>query len=196
MTEWNQRLRFWLGGLTPLPLGLALLIVAGLLVLYACQDTSEVTQPSRLTAAVIHKLTVLGAGTGSGKVISTPTGINCTITTGKAGAPGCTQFFDRNVTLTAKPSSGHAFGGWLNYAGCSGTGSCTVKLDVDRTITAQFNKGPFTIRITSVAGTGGTGKIKLQAGTTIKTCSITNGTPGTLASCSGTYSAYTTLTLT
>src|SRR3954447_9797000 len=130
MTEWNQRFRFWLGGLTPLPLGLALLVVAGLLVVYACQDTSDVTQPSALTAAVSHKLTVLGAGTGSGTVTS-PAGMTCTITAGKAGAPGCIKFFDRNVTLTAKPNSGHAFGGWLNYAGCSGTGSCTVKLDVD-----------------------------------------------------------------
>src|SRR4051794_24760326 len=119
MTEWNQRFRFWLGGVAPLPLGLALVGVAGLLVLYSCQDTSQVTQPSTVTAAVTHRLTVLGAGTGSGMVVS-PSGMTCTIIAGRASAPGCIKSFDRtNVTLSAKPNSGHAFGGWLNYAGCS-----------------------------------------------------------------------------
>jgi hypothetical protein len=86
MTEWKQRLRFWLGGVTPLPLALALLVLAALLILYACQDTSRIAEPSAATAAVTHKLTVLGAGTGSGQVISTPTGINCTITAGSRSA--------------------------------------------------------------------------------------------------------------
>src|SRR4051812_50109550 len=134
MTEWNQRFRFWLGGLTPLPLGLALLVVAGLLVVYACQDTSDVTQPSALTAAVSHKLTVLGAGTGSGTVTS-PAGKTCTKNPGEGGAPRRIKFFYRNVTLPAKPKNGDAFGGWVNYARRSGAGPRPPELDVNRPTT-------------------------------------------------------------
>ena len=179
MTEWKHRFSFWFGGRSPLPL-LTAIALAGGLVLYACRDTSELTQPSTATASVTRKLTVTGAGTGSGRVTSVPGAMSCNITAGQAAAAGCVKFFNQgvNVTLTAVPVTGHAFAGWPNITTCAGTGTCTVKMGVDRTVTAQFNRGPFTIRITSVAPGGGSGKVKLQAGTTTKTCTITNGTPG------------------
>lgn len=179
MGELKQRIKFWTQGLPPIPLLTALALVFGAL-LYACQDTTEVTEPSSLAATINRKLTLLATGLGSGKVTSTPAGINCTITAGATGSPGCSSFFSSTtwVTLRAVPLSGHAFAGWSStVATCTGTGTCRVKMGIDRTVTAKFNRGPFTIRISSGTG-GGSGKVEIQAGT-VTTCTITNGTPGT-----------------
>jgi len=77
---------------------LALITVAaiglGLLVVFACQDIPEVTQPSIATAAVSYKLTVSGTGTGNGVVTSSPAGINCTITAGTPASTGCSAFYN------------------------------------------------------------------------------------------------------
>jgi len=172
--------------------------VVGLLILYACQDTSELTQPSASTAALTHKLTILASSNGSGKVTSIPTGINCTISGGVTGSTGCTKFFDATTTVTLKavPVSGHAFGGWSsNVSTCTGTGTCKVKMGVDRTVTAKFNKGPFLIRISSVSSSGGTGTVKLQGAGTTTTCRISNGVPAPTG-CAHSYPAYTDVTLT
>ena len=87
-------------------LGLALLL------LYGCRDTTEVTGPSTAVTAATYTLTITGSGTGSGVVKSTPTGITCTITNGKAASTGCAKAFPQGqtVTLTATPAAGTAFG--------------------------------------------------------------------------------------
>lgn len=65
-------------------------------------------------------------GSGSGTVISNPSGINCGST--------CTAQFDlgSSVTLTPTASSGSVFGGWgdVNCSN-SGAGSCTITLTAD-----------------------------------------------------------------
>jgi Domain of unknown function (DUF1929)/Divergent InlB B-repeat domain len=182
------------------PVALFSLVVVGLglLVLHACQDTNDITQQSNLTAAVTRTLTVSGSGNGNGRVVSTPAGIDCTITAGKAAATGCTKSFNQgtSVTLTATPNSGHAFGGWLNFANCSGTGTCSLKMGVNRAVTALFRKGPFTIKISSGSPGGGSGTVKSQPGLTPAiNCVITNGTPATTG-CSRSYPANTSVTLT
>ena len=167
----------------------------GLMVLYACQDTDEITQPSTATAAVRHQLTVQGSGTGSGRVTSTPSGINCIITSGRAAVTGCSAPFNQgwSVKLTAQPNAGHAFGGWVQP--CSGTGTCHVYMNAARTATAEFRKGPFTIKITGGTTGVGNGTVKSQAGLAPAiNCVITNGTAATTG-CSATYPANTVLTL-
>jgi hypothetical protein len=195
MRAWKQRFRFWTQGLSPLALLTGLALVAGLLILYACQDTSEITQPSSLTAATTHKLTIAAAGNGSGTVTSTPSGINCHVTLGAKGPTGCAFSFGVTVTLKAVPAAGHAFAGWSsNVSTCTGTTTCKVAMGVDRTVTARFNKGPFVIQFSSASG-GGSGKAKIQVGTTVKTCTISNGVPGPTG-CGGSYAANSTVTLT
>ena len=78
-------------------------------------------------------LSVSKNGTGSGTVISSPTGINCGST--------CSYTFGYNVpvTLTAAPTSRSAFGGWSG-GGCSGTGTCIVTLTASTSVTANFTR--------------------------------------------------------
>ncbi|MDW8478934.1 MAG: hypothetical protein RML12_02530 [Xanthomonadales bacterium] len=93
-------------------------------------------------AAPTYQLTVTKAGTGTGTVSSSPSGISCGST--------CTGNFNQGstVTLTAVPDSGSSFAGWSG-AGCSGTGSCVVTMSSNQSVTATFNTG------TSVPGCDG-----------------------------------------
>lgn len=79
-----------------------------------------------------YALTISDSGSGSGTVISSPSGISC--------GPACSANFNSGttVTLTATPSSGSAFSGWSG-GGCSGTASCAFSLNGNTTVTATFN---------------------------------------------------------
>ncbi|HYD39701.1 MAG TPA: cellulose binding domain-containing protein [Anaeromyxobacter sp.] len=86
-----------------------------------------------------YTLTVSRAGTGTGRVTSTPAGIDCGTT--------CSAMFRSGtvVTLTATPSPGHVFGGWSGA--CAGSSStCVVTMTQARMIAATF---------LGVASTGG-----------------------------------------
>ena len=76
-------------------------------------------------------LSVTLAGFGGGTVTSSPAGINC--------GTACAATYDSGtvVTLTARPDSLSAFGGWRG-GGCSGTGPCRVTLTGNTTVTADF----------------------------------------------------------
>ena len=76
-------------------------------------------------------LAVTPAGTGSGTVSSTPSGIAC---------PGtCSANFNSGalVTLTAVAGSGSTFAGWSGA--CTGTATCSVTMSAARAVTATFN---------------------------------------------------------
>jgi aryl-phospho-beta-D-glucosidase BglC (GH1 family) len=83
---------------------------------------------------------VTRAGTGTGTVTSSPSGINCGSTCTANYASGT------SVTLTAAAASGSTFAGWSGS--CSGTGSCVLSMTAARNVTATFN--------TSGGGTGAT----------------------------------------
>jgi phospholipase C len=106
----------------------------------ACSGTSNcvvtVTGATSVTAAFSPAitLTVTLAGTGSGTVTSSPSGINCTTGTCSASFAPNTQ-----VTLTATPSGSDVFNGWTGA--CTGTGNCTLPLTAAATVTATFNPG-------------------------------------------------------
>lgn len=88
-----------------------------------------------------YALAVNKAGTGSGKVTSSPAGINC-------GATCTADFpFHESVTLTASPASGSAFNGWSGA--CTGTGSCMVQMTAAQSVTAAFALTPSTIGTTT-----------------------------------------------
>jgi uncharacterized delta-60 repeat protein len=76
-----------------------------------------------------NSLAVTKAGSGSGTVTSSPSGIDC-------GSTCSAPFAAVPVTLTATPAAGSTFTGWAGD--CSGTGSCTVTMSADRSVTATF----------------------------------------------------------
>jgi hypothetical protein len=95
--------------------------------------------PAQITAhwnaAHDLELAVSRAGTGSGKVVASPTGISCPTTCSYAYASSTV------VTLTATAAPGSRFAGWSG-AGCSGTGKCQVTLSSATTVRATFNTIP------------------------------------------------------
>ncbi|TKB62415.1 MAG: JDVT-CTERM domain-containing protein [Nitrospira sp.] len=100
-------------------------------------------------------MTILKGGTGTGKVVSAPTGIDC-------GAICNANFFNNtNVTLTATADGGSTFTGWSG-SGCTGTGSCVV--NTAATVTATFD-APAGADISGAPSAGGGGCTIAQAGT-------------------------------
>jgi hypothetical protein len=78
-----------------------------------------------------HLLTVTKEGSGSGKVTSSPAGIDCGST--------CSALFDHGteVTLSQEAASGSEFVGW--GGACSGTGACKVTISEAKEVKATFN---------------------------------------------------------
>ena len=79
----------------------------------------------------VYTLTVAKAGSGTGTITSSPSGINC-------GAD-CTETYTNgtSVTLTAISDAGSTFTGWTG-GGCSGTGNCVITMNADTGVTAVF----------------------------------------------------------
>jgi hypothetical protein len=75
-------------------------------------------------------LTVTKRGSATGMVASQDGGITCGATCSKSYASGTT------VTLSATPSPGSQFIGWLGS--CTGAGACSVSLNSDRSVSASF----------------------------------------------------------
>lgn len=96
----------------------------------SCQ-TAALTIQKRLTYEVVNELNVDKAGAGSGRVTSSPAGIDCGST--------CSAYFDGDeaVTLSAQPAAGSLFTGWSGGA-CTGTETCVVSMASPTTITATF----------------------------------------------------------
>jgi hypothetical protein len=146
-----------------------------------------------------HSLTVARAGTGSGTVTSSPSGIAC--------GSICSLPFAASVTLTATPASGSTFAGWSG-GGCQGTGTCQVTMSSDQTVTATFNATPVQHTLSvSVTGSGtvgdGTGAISCPptcqhaytAGSTV-TLTATPASGAVFAGWSGACSGSATCTVT
>jgi uncharacterized repeat protein (TIGR02543 family) len=91
-----------------------------------------------------YNLTV--ASSGSGTVISSPSGIDCGATCSYQFASGT------NVALSATPASGYTFAGWSGA--CTGTGACTVTLTAAKSVTATFTALPKYTLTASKSGSG------------------------------------------
>jgi hypothetical protein len=75
-------------------------------------------------------LSVGKAGTGSGTVTSSPTGINCGADCSQAYTDGT------SVSLSAVPATGSSFDSWSGA--CTGTGTCNLSMTANRSVTATF----------------------------------------------------------
>ena len=113
-------------------------------------------------------LNVTLAGTGTGTVTSSPTGINC---------PGtCSALFTPStvVSLTETPGTSATFGGWSGA--CSGSGSCQVTLNSTANVTATFSAP--TIQPTTTAVSSSLNPSQYGQ-TVILTATVTPQTSGT-----------------
>ncbi|HZO06214.1 MAG TPA: carboxypeptidase regulatory-like domain-containing protein [Solirubrobacterales bacterium] len=132
--------------------------------------SDQALAPTSIQVAAIRQLTVSKAGTGSGSVTSSPSGIDCGSTCSTSGNQGET------ITLTAAPAQHSQLSGWAGCTTSSGT-ECTVTLGgANASVTATF--APITHTV-SVAVTGG-GSVSAASG------AITGCTPSGGA-CSGSY---------
>jgi len=99
-----------------------------------------------LTAQTNYPLVV--TKTGSGKILSTPTGIDC--------GRDCVESFSTGTTvvLTVQPSAGYIFQNWSGA--CSGTSLiCSVTMDAAKSVTANFGRSTYNLTIAKVgSGTG------------------------------------------
>ena len=91
-------------------------------------------------------LAVNQTGAGSGKVTSSPAGIDC--------GSVCSSLIDENtvVLLNATAALGSSFTGWTG-GGCSGTGACSVTIDEDKSVTTDFSLDDYTLTVTTEHGT-------------------------------------------
>jgi len=100
-----------------------------------CHVTMSAAKEVTATFALEQRLlTVKKTGTGTGKVTSSPAGIDCGAT--------CSASFDHGteVTLEAKADAGSEFKGWSGA--CSGTGTCKVTMTAAKEVTATFDEEP------------------------------------------------------
>lgn len=102
---------------------------------------------SKGAAPPTKSLQVARAGTGSGTISSSPSGISCGSACSHAFASGA------SVVLTATPSAGSKFTGWSGA--CSGTGACKVTMSAAQSVTASFALVR-TLRVTKLGNGSGT----------------------------------------
>jgi hypothetical protein len=116
-----------------------------------CQITmnsNTTVAPTFVPTSNAFTVTVSGGAGGSGTVISTPTGINCTITNGQASSGNCSAGFatSTQVKLAATASSGSYLKAWAG-GGCetagtgtgSTSGSCTTTVTANVAVVVSFD---------------------------------------------------------
>jgi hypothetical protein len=112
----------------------------------ACSVTMDAARSVTATFNLgSFQLSSTKSGQGTGRVTSSPPGIDCGATCAFT-FPGTTV-----VTLTATPDPRMFFMGWSGA--CSGTGACTVTMDGAKSIDAKFEP-PVTLQLTKETGTG------------------------------------------
>jgi hypothetical protein len=94
------------------------------------QDGTAVCDIGAYEYLLYQDLTLDKAGTGNGRVTSSPAGVDCGETCSASLLQGSL------VTLAADPADGSSFTGWSGA--CTGTGDCQLTLDTAKTVTATF----------------------------------------------------------
>jgi len=141
-------------------------------------------------------VSVTGAGTGSGSVVSTPTAINCSfnagVSSGTCSAPYSTGL---QLSFEAVPTTGSTFAGWGGACASQGTSQvCAVSITDVTSVTATFNAigppPPNSVAVTLLGSGGGT----VTDNSTGINCTRASGS--STGTCSFNYSAGSELTLT
>lgn len=103
----------------------------------SCGSDSDECDPG-IVSTCSATLTVVG-GSGTGRVRSTPPGIDCRISGGVASAAGCSATFEKgvSVTLTAEADADQLFKAWSGVA-CTDSATCQLKLADNTSVTATF----------------------------------------------------------
>jgi subtilisin family serine protease/uncharacterized protein (DUF2141 family) len=125
----------------------------------ACQVATTVTVTATfntLPPPGTFTVTTLKGGTGTGKVVSAPAGIDCGVTCSANFLNGTT------VTLTETADAGSTFTGWSG-GGCTGTDLCVV--NTATTVTATFDVPASGGGAAQASSGGGGGCTIAQAGT-------------------------------
>ena len=132
------------------------------------------------------------SGQGSGTVVSTPPGINCTLVAG-IGSGTCTANFpdDSLVSLQETPSAGYAFQAWSGCAGSDVAPTCSFTITGGTAATASFTPGstPYTLSVTA----SGSGTAIVTDQSAAINCQVPFQTGST---CSASYASGTSVTLT
>ena len=108
----------------------------------ASTGNNSATNPTTIVAGTPGSLSVSKAGSGSGGVASQDGGINCGATCALA------YVNSSNILLTATPTGGSAFTGWLGA--CTGTGTCAVTINGASAVRATFAPTPLATRILDI----------------------------------------------
>lgn len=100
----------------------------------ACDLTMSADRTVVASFSSVATLTILPTGTGSGRVISSPTGIDC--------PRSCTTMVQlgTSMTLTAYSDANSTFRGWSGA--CSGGGVCKLAAFGDQIVEANFEARP------------------------------------------------------
>ena len=149
-----------------------------------CQVTMDAARSVSASFALQpaqYVLSVVNATPISGRVQSTPGGIDCGI------ALICSDTFAAGtvVTLTASPSPHWAFGSWSGA--CTGSGACQVTMDAARSVTVNWVPAPSQFVLSVVNPTPISGRVQSSPGGI--DCGIA-------LICSDTFAAGTVVTLT
>ena len=116
-----------------------------------------VTQP---VPPVMYAVDITFPGNGDGTITSSPAGVTCVV--GKCSG---TFSVGTSVILTATPTGGSSFVGWLTTDdSCLSTNTCTVKISGPIWVMAKFNAPPPTPTVMSGYGNMASKQFNLQAG--------------------------------
>ena len=162
--------------------------VVAVAVLSACSGSKDT--PTRVTepATTPVALTIAGSGSGSGRVMSTPGGIDCVLAAGATSGSCAARFTPGTlVTLVPEPGTTSVF---LTFGGDCTLTSCQTTMEAPRTVTATFVPNVLSV-VANLASTGGGRVVSTPAGID---CVIAGIAPGAGA-CSSPFPVGTIVTL-
>ncbi len=162
--------------------------VVAVTVLSAC--SGKESAPTRVTAPAPSPvaLTIAGIGSGSGRVMSSPAGIDCVLA-GGATSGNCSARFVPGTVVTLLPEPGTT-SVFLTFGGDCTLTSCQTTMEAPRSVTATFVPNILSV----VANTGSAGGGRVVSTPAGIDCVLAGATAGTGA-CSSAFPVGTTVTL-
>lgn len=105
-----------------------------------CRVSVDKAKSVRAVFTGDHELKIVNISKngGQGRITSSPWSLDCRAD--NSGTCEATYRYNRDVTLSAYPSSGSTFVGWKPAKLCPGTDKCVVTMDRKRTVKAIFAK--------------------------------------------------------